>query len=185
VLRYTFFRTKWGYFGLAGTEEALCRTSLPVAERRQAEHRLLEALSLSNDNLRQEKDLQKHLQDRIVAYYEGEPVDFRADPAVSLNGASPFTLQVLRACRKISFGQTRTYRELAEQVGRPGAARAVGSVMAGNPVPLIIPCHRVLRTDGGFGGFSAPGGIATKQKMLRHEQAVRTPAPIPTFRRLP
>ena len=113
------------------------------------------------------------LQERIVAYYEGEPVDFSADPAVSLNGAGPFVHKVLQACRMIAFGQTKTYSDLARQVGSPNAARAVGSVMAGNPVPLIIPCHRVLRTDGGLGGFSAPGGTATKQKMLHHEQAAR------------
>jgi len=88
--------------------------------------------------------------------------------------------QVLQACRNISFGQTRTYSDLAKQVGSPNAARAVGGVMAHNPIPLIIPCHRVLRTDGGLGGFSAPGGIAIKQKMLHHEQSAR-----PAIRKTP
>jgi len=57
------------------------------------------------------------------------------------------------------------------RIGHPGAARAVGSALARNPIPLIIPCHRVLRTDGHLGGFSAPGGITTKQNLLRHEQS--------------
>lgn len=109
-----------------------------------------------------------------MAYYEGEPVDFSRDPAVDLNGSHPFARRVLQACRKIAFGRTTTYSDLARQVGSPRAARAVGSVMAGNPIPLIIPCHRVLRTDSGLGGFSAPGGTAIKQKMLRHEQAGST-----------
>jgi len=174
MLQYAVFRTKWGYFGLVGTEQAIRRTFLPVPQSDKAQHDLLRTLESAGDNLRLNKDLHKHLQERIAAYYEGEPVDFRTDPAVSLNGAGPFALQVLRACRKISFGETKTYSDLARQVGRPNASRAVGSVMAGNPIPLIIPCHRVLRTDGGLGGFSAPGGIASKQKMLHHEQAIRS-----------
>jgi methylated-DNA-[protein]-cysteine S-methyltransferase len=170
MLYYTIFRTKWGYFGLAGTEEAICRTFLPVAQPHQARQGLLRTLKSAGDNLRQDKDFQKDLQERIMAYYEGEPADFRVEPAVSLNGAGPFARQVLIACRRIASGRTTTYSDLARQVGSPHAARAVGSVMAGNLVPLIIPCHRVLRTDGGLGGFSAPGGIAVKQRMLRHEQ---------------
>jgi len=173
MLQYTIFRTRWGYFGLAGTEQALWRTFLPVPGREQARQGLLQGIPSTDANIRMGKDFQKDLQERIVAYYEGEPVDFRAEPAVQLNGASTFTHQVLRACRNISFGNTKTYSDLARQVGSPGAARAVGSVMAGNPLPLIIPCHRVLRTDGGLGGFSAPGGTAIKHKMLQHEQSAR------------
>ncbi len=171
MLQYAIFRTKWGYFGLAATEQALCRTFLPVPDRQRAEQGLLRDLLPTNDNPRLDKDLQRNLQERIIAYYEGEPVDFRVEPAVSLNGAGPFVQKVLHACREIGFGRTMTYGGLAKQVGSPDAARAVGSALASNPIPLIIPCHRVLRTDGGLGGFSAPGGIDTKQKMLRHEQS--------------
>ena len=173
MLQYAIFRTKWGYFGLAGTEQALCRTFLPVPQRQEAEQGLLRGLRSANDNLRSDKDFQRNLQARIIAYYEGEPQDFRLDPTVSLSKAGPFARKVLQACREIAFGQTTTYSGLAAKVGRPNAARAVGSVMASNPIPLIIPCHRVLRTDGGLGGFSALGGIAVKQRMLDHEQARR------------
>ncbi len=173
MLRYTIFRTKWGYFGFAGTEQAIFRTFLPTPEHEQAERGLRKSFQSEGDNLSLHKDFQQDLQERIIAYYEGEPVDFSTDPAVGLNGSGLFAHKVLQVCRKISFGQTVTYGELAKRVGSPNAARAVGSVMAGNPIPLIIPCHRVLRTDGGLGGFSAPGGTATKQRMLHHEQAVR------------
>ena len=169
---YAVFLTKWGYFGLAGTEKGICRTFLPVPKLRRAEQGVLAGLNQTGANLRLEKDFQRNLQERIAAYYEGQPVDFSVEPAVDLDGAGPFRQAVLQACRRITFGRTMTYGDLAQQVGRPGAARAVGSVMAGNPIPLIIPCHRVLRTDGGLGGFSAPGAIATKQKMLRHEQSL-------------
>ena len=172
MLHYTIFRTKWGYFGLAGTEGAVSRTFLPAPERQDAERGLLKSLQPAGDNLCLDKDFQQDLQERIVSYYEGERVDFSLEPAVSLNGSGRFVHKVLQACRKIAFGQTKTYSDLARQVGSPNAARAVGSVMAGNPIPLIIPCHRVLRTDGGLGGFSAPGGTATKQKMLHHEQSL-------------
>jgi methylated-DNA-[protein]-cysteine S-methyltransferase len=173
MLNYTVFKTKWGYFGLAGTGEAVSRTYLPVPERQEAEQGLLRSLKSAGENIRLDKGFRQDVQERIIAYYEGEPVDFSVDPTLSLNGAGPFVRQVLLACRKISFGLTTTYSDIARQIGRPNAARAVGGVMAGNPIPLIIPCHRVLRTDGGLGGFSAPGGTAIKQEMLRHEQASR------------
>lgn len=171
TLCYTVFRTKWGYFGLAGTEQAICRTFLPGLQRQQVEQKLLQACRPADANFWWDKGFQRALQERIAAYYEGEPVDFSADPAISLNGSGAFARKVLQACRKITFGRAMTYNDLARQAGSPRAARAVGSVMAGNPIPLIIPCHRVLRTDGGLGGFSAPGGIAIKQKMLHHEQS--------------
>jgi methylated-DNA-[protein]-cysteine S-methyltransferase len=174
MLCYAVFRTKWGYFGLAGTEDAICRTFLPGLQRRCVEEKLLASLHSSSDNFRWDKDFQRDLQERIMAYYEGDPVDFSTEPAVSLNGSLPFARKVLQACRTVVFGRTTTYSDLARQVGSPRAARAVGSVMAGNPIPLIIPCHRVLRTDGGLGGFSAPGGTAIKQKMLHHERSVRS-----------
>jgi methylated-DNA-[protein]-cysteine S-methyltransferase len=110
------------------------------------------------------------LQERICAYFEGENVDFSTNPAVSLPSIGPFGRQVLEACRRIEFGRTMTYAGLAGQLGRPHAARAVGNALAANPVPLIVPCHRVLRTDGHVGGFTAPGGPAVKQRLLTHEQ---------------
>ncbi|MEN6574702.1 MAG: methylated-DNA--[protein]-cysteine S-methyltransferase [Phycisphaerales bacterium] len=171
MLHYAILRTEWGYFGLAGTGDAVGRTCLPVPDRQGAERGLLLGLELTADDLRLDPGFLPNLQERIIAYFEGENVDFSVEPLVLLDHATTFTRKVLNACRAIPFGQTRTYSELAKQVGSPGAARAVGGVMASNPVPLIVPCHRVLRTDGGLGGFSAPGGTATKQKMLEHEHA--------------
>jgi methylated-DNA-[protein]-cysteine S-methyltransferase len=171
VLQYAIIRTKWGYFGLAGTGDALSRTLLPTPDRRKAEQALLLALGPAGEGVRLDPGFLPTLQERITGYYEGENVDFSIDPPILLDHASPFARRVLNACRAIAYGQTRTYSDLAHQVGSPGAARAVGGVMASNPIPLVIPCHRVLRTDGGLGGFSAPGGIAVKQRMLEHEQS--------------
>jgi methylated-DNA-[protein]-cysteine S-methyltransferase len=79
---------------------------------------------------------------------------------------------VCEAARAIPAGATRTYGELAAQLGKPGAARAVGGVMARNPFPIIVPCHRVLAAGGRPGGFSAHGGLHTKMRMLRIEAAI-------------
>jgi methylated-DNA-[protein]-cysteine S-methyltransferase len=171
MLYYAIVKTKWGWFGLAGGD-AVSRTCLPVPERRAAEHQLLAALAPAA-SLRCDRAYLRDLQQRIIAYFEGEPGDFRTDPPVSLAGVGTFARRVLPACRAIPFGQTTTYADLAVRVGHPGAARAVGSALAANPIPLIIPCHRVLRRDGGLGGFSAPGGTATKQRLLDHERILR------------
>jgi len=173
MLYYTVFRTQWGYFGLAGCDDAVWTASLPEADREAAQARLLSGLPRHPEEARFERGLFRPLQQQITGYFAGENVDFSTDPAVCLDGIRPFGRKVLRACRRIAAGQTTTYGTLAARVGSPAAARAVGSVLAANPIPLIIPCHRVLRSDGGLGGFSAPGGTATKQRLLQHERATR------------
>jgi methylated-DNA-[protein]-cysteine S-methyltransferase len=88
---------------------------------------------------------------------------------LDLSGLSPFHRRVLQATRRIPYGRTATYRDLARRVGRPRAARAVGQAMARNPVPLVIPCHRVVAAGGGLGGFS--GGLDLKRRLLALEDA--------------
>src|SRR5207247_4152774 len=72
---------------------------------------------------------------------------------------------VLERLRRMPKGQVRTYRDIAREIGHPGAVRAVGNACAKNPVPLIVPCHRVVRTDGGLGGYSLRGGTALKRRL--------------------
>lgn len=162
VIKYVIFKTKWGYFGLAGTKSALCRTQLPGPEPKKIESRLLENLP----DAQLDETFFKILQERIAAYFEGSCVNFSPDIPVALDGFGGFSHEVLTACRELEFGQRITYSGLAKKVGQPNASRAVGNALAKNPLPLIIPCHRVLRTDGKMGGFSAPGGISFKKKML-------------------
>ncbi|MDQ7842533.1 MAG: type II toxin-antitoxin system prevent-host-death family antitoxin [Armatimonadota bacterium] len=92
---------------------------------------------------------------------------FRGPVDLSLVG--PFQRRVLEQLRRIPRGQIRTYRDIARAIGQPGATRAVGTACARNPVPLIIPCHRVVRSDGGLGGYSLRGGPAFKQQLLARE----------------
>jgi methylated-DNA-[protein]-cysteine S-methyltransferase len=178
MLYYTVFRTQWGFFAFAGVDEAVSRTFLPVADRQGAERGLLWGLGPAAHDVRFSQGYLPDLQEQIVAYFEGQNIDFSIDPPVDLDHASPFGQKILHACRTIPFGSTKTYSDLARQVGCPAAARAVGGVMAANPIPLIVPCHRVLRTDGGLGGFSAPGGTAVKQRLLEHERQLH-PQPAP------
>lgn len=165
VIKYVIFKTKWGYFGLAGTEYALCRTQLPGPKPEKIKSLLLK--NFHNPQL--DKTFFRTLQEQITAYFEGTYINFTLDVPLVLDGFSSFGISVLTTCRAIEFGQKITYGQLAKKSGRPKASRAVGSTLAKNPIPLIIPCHRVIRSDGKMGGFSAPGGVTLKKKMLEFE----------------
>ena len=91
------------------------------------------------------------------------------DLPLDLVGFTPLARQILEACRDIPFGEVRTYRQLAAGVGKPNAARFAGTMMARNPLPLVIPCHRVVGSDRHLHGFGAPGGLATKAWLLAME----------------
>ncbi len=91
------------------------------------------------------------------------------DLPLDLDGFTRLALQLLEACRRLPFGEIRTYRQLAASVGRPSAARFAGNMMARNPLPLVIPCHRVVGSDRRLHGFGAPGGLSTKAWLLALE----------------
>ena len=166
AIRYTIFKTKWGYFGLAGTESGLLRSFLPVAERQKVESELVKNTEIAEWDSR----LFSTVQEQIIAYFEGACVHFSPDTPVVLDGLSRFSRRVLTACKDIGFGETISYAALAKKIGRPDAARAVGAALAKNPLPLVIPCHRIIRSDGKIGGFSAAGGTSLKIKLLKLEQ---------------
>lgn len=109
---------------------------------------------------------------RLQAHLEGRP-DRRgfADLPLDLEGVSPFGRLVYQRARQVGPGATISYAGLARLCERPGAARAVGHALARNPLPLVVPCHRVLAADDGLGGFSAPGGLTTKLRLLTLEGA--------------
>jgi methylated-DNA-[protein]-cysteine S-methyltransferase len=108
---------------------------------------------------------------RITAALEGEPDDF-LDVEIDVAELTPFSRRVVAACRRISWGHTASYGELARRAGSAGAARAVGTVMSSNRTPLVVPCHRVIASGGKIGGFSAPQGIGLKRKLLALESAM-------------
>jgi len=166
-MRYVIFPTAWGFFGMAGDRHGICRTCLPLRDRQIVCRHLLRGLQ----DIEEDPAFLSKVQRQVIAYFEGGKFEFRMDLPLVLDGLSDFARQVLQACRKVGPGRTITYGDLATRVGRPGAARAVGSTLARNPIPLLIPCHRIIRSDGGLGGFSAPGGTTCKQRLLLHELA--------------
>jgi len=112
--------------------------------------------------------------ERLRHHLEGDLQDLR-DVLVDLADADDFARRVYEAARAIPVGQTRTYGEIAKALGQPREAQAVGEALGRNPIPLIIPCHRVVAAGGKPGGFSAHGGRATKSRLLGIEGARRPP----------
>ena len=164
-VKYAVFSTEWGYFGLAGTGSGLLRTHLPGPEPQTVKSRLLKGLGPAE----YKKTYLMSVQEMITAYFAGTYVNFDSDIAVALDGLSLFSQRILTVCRNVTYGETISYGQLAKKAGQPKAVRAVGAALAKNPLPLIIPCHRVIYSDGRTGGFSAAGGKRMKEKLLRHE----------------
>lgn len=106
--------------------------------------------------------------DCMVASLRGEADDL-VDVPLDLDALPPFQRKVLEVVRMIPAGETLSYGEVAAAVGSLGAARAVGQALGRNPFPIVIPCHRVLAAGGRIGGFTAPGGLSVKAKMLAAE----------------
>ncbi len=108
--------------------------------------------------------------DGICALLSGEPADLSQIP-LDHSLVDGLQAEVLSEIRRLAPGELTTYGEIARALGRPNDARAVGAALGRNPWPIVVPCHRVLAADGSLHGFSAPGGIATKRKMLEIERA--------------
>jgi len=108
--------------------------------------------------------------DALRRYFRGEPTRFE-DIDVDLSGATSFQRRVYEATRAIPWGKVATYGQIAKAIGKPNAQRAVGQALGQNPVAIVIPCHRVVASGGGLGGFG--GGLAWKRKLLRLEGALR------------
>jgi O-6-methylguanine DNA methyltransferase len=112
------------------------------------------------------------LETKVKNYFDGKRVSFNGI-SVSMNNRTHFERNLYKKLRNVMFGKTVSYSQLAAEAGRPGAARAVGRAMSKNRVPLLIPCHRVIKADGSPGNFSADGGAALKIKMLALEDAAK------------
>ena len=159
--KYSIFETNWGYFGLFGTDKTLLRTSLPEISISLAKKVLL--ANFDEDNIKE--GAFPTTQKLITDYYKGSYTDF-SNVSVNLDRLTPFARDILTACRKITYNQIISYGQLAKLARHQNAGRAAGTALARNPIPLIIPCHRIIRSNGQIGQFSATGGQKTKQKML-------------------
>jgi methylated-DNA-[protein]-cysteine S-methyltransferase len=173
--RYAVFDTQAGFCGIAWSASGVVRFQLPDQSASAAERNILRRLPSA------EAGTPPAAVVAVIAaaqrYFAGEKIDF-SEVAVDLDGQDDFFKRIYAATREVDWGNTTTYGTLAKELGvGPEAARDVGQAMAHNPVPLIIPCHRVLAAGGKVGGFSAPGGSASKVKMLALEGNDPTPPP--------
>ncbi len=162
AIAYTTFQSPLGCILLASTDRGLCSVKLgdkagPLVKGLAAE--------FSEADLRQDRHVLKDARHRVLRFLSGDatlgrlPLDIRG---------TVFQQRVWAALQRIPRGETRTYKDIAAAIGAPKAVRAVGSACGANPVALVIPCHRALRTDGGLGGYA--WGIGRKQKLLRIER---------------
>ena len=163
------FHTPLGWFGIGWVPEGLCRLVLPEPDEATARRRLAGYADAEPCGWVAE------LVSEIERYARGEVADFTRFPVV-FTGAAEFDKAIWMATRGLSYAEVTTYGELATRAGHSGQARPVGAALGRNPVPLVVPCHRVLAAGGRLGGFSAPGGAGAKARLLLHEQADTAPA---------
>jgi methylated-DNA-[protein]-cysteine S-methyltransferase len=167
------FATNLGWIGLAMRQQSLVRLVFGYADAQAAIDGL--TLALGGEQTADQSDPDspwlESLRSRLLEFAEGQADDF-LDVAICSETWTPFQQLVLTRCRQIPYGETRTYAELAALAGKPGAARAIGRAMATNPVPLVIPCHRVVGSAGDLRGFSAVGGLDAKRRLLELEHDV-------------
>jgi methylated-DNA-[protein]-cysteine S-methyltransferase len=164
---YLIFETASGFCGIAWNTIGITRFQLPARSAEATERNLLRRLPAAEPGTPPPEVVEAV--SAVKRYFDGEKTDFSGFQ-LDLNEQDGFFRQIYDAARRLGWGYTTTYGALAKELGvGPEAARDVGQAMAKNPVPLIIPCHRVLAAGGKIGGFSAPGGSAAKRRMLQLE----------------
>ncbi len=161
---YDLLSTPLGWVGVLASSQGLRRVTVPRTTNQEA----LDDLDPAVEGAERREGAFENLRHRLERHLLGQEVSF--PDALDVEGAPPFFRAVWDACRAIPRGETRSYAWLAAAAGRPGAARAAGQAMAKNPFAILIPCHRVVRSDGGIGGYG--GGVAVKAALLRAEGAV-------------
>ena len=161
-LKCGLMETALGWVGVVGGAKGITRTVLPRASAQEA----LEALheGLRADLVRDDVAFAEVL-DAFRRFCTGEPQEL--DFPLDLSEGTPFQQRVWNAVRAIPYGKTASYQDIAWEVGCPKGPRAVGQAMGRNPVPLIVPCHRVVQSGGGLGGFG--GGLPLKRRLLEME----------------
>jgi methylated-DNA-[protein]-cysteine S-methyltransferase len=165
---YTALSTSLGWIGVLGSDSGIRQLALPQPSASLA----VERLKVPAGGAETQTSSFEELRLALEAYFAGEPTTFQQP--LDLDGTAPFFQRAWEACRSIPRGETRTYAWLAREAGSPAAVRAAGQAMARNPVPIIIPCHRVVGSDGSLCGYG--GGLALKRRLLDLEQGERSVA---------
>ena len=162
ALKYYIHQLPSGWIGLVAGEKGLRRATLKPTPQE-----VMEDLGTDAEEADHDSEHFSEVVDCLIRYSDGDPSALD-DLELDLEGAPPFFRAAWDACRRIPPGETRSYRWLAAEAGNPLALRAAGQAMARNRFSLIIPCHRVIASDGGLGGYGG-GGLGVKAKLLQME----------------
>ena len=162
-LKYIIFESKMGWVGILASWKGLLSIALPQPSAEETGLQLGEQVNQAIWS----PELFADLVLRLQAYFSGRQVSFPDE--LDLSAATPFQREVWAATRLIPYGETRSYRWVAEQTKRPKAMRAVGQALGKNPLPIVVPCHRVITSGGKLGGFR--GGLTMKEHLLRQESS--------------
>jgi methylated-DNA-[protein]-cysteine S-methyltransferase len=173
---YCLFDTAIGACGIAWSERGVTRLQLPETDRTATEKRV-RARSPGATPAEPPAAVAEAVAG-LQRYLSGEKADFSA-VVLDLARASSFDRKIYEAARTIRWGETASYGELAAKAGVPGEAREAGQSLSRNPVAIIVPCHRVLKSGGKPGGFSAYGGVLTKERLLALENVELRPPLLP------
>jgi methylated-DNA-[protein]-cysteine S-methyltransferase len=163
-MQYCIFDTDLGPMAVGWTDAGISRVLLSGDDAAAMRERLERAGGV------EDAEGQAELVARIVAYAAGANDNF-ADVALDLSGVPGTNRRIYEHIRELAWGETTTYGAIARWLGDVALSRAVGAAMGANPIPLIVPCHRVLAADGRTGGFSSPRGVQAKMEMLALEKA--------------
>lgn len=160
-LKFAVFKTDFGWMGILGSAAGLLELTLPQTSSQAARAQLGDKINLATNSPRFYEDLIG----RLRGYFKGNREIF--PDKLDLLEATDFQCRVWQAARAIPYGETRSYSWVAAKIGKPYAVRAVGQALGKNPLPIVIPCHRVLGNDGKLCGFR--GGLQMKQYLLKLE----------------
>ncbi len=160
---FVVFQTKLGWMGLVGNERGMERIYLPEPSREDLVERITREFPHGQEGDHELAAAKKE----ILEYFDGYRKKF--EMPLDFSCATPFQQKVYETMLAIPFGRVQTYRWLAEKIGNPKGLRAVGSANGKNRWPLVVPCHRIVGSDGRLTGFSAPGGLELKAELLRLE----------------
>ncbi|MEK7396656.1 MAG: MGMT family protein [Candidatus Poribacteria bacterium] len=196
AVKFTIFETEMGWIGIAGTKKGIRRAILPQPDKESAymdiinledydkEWRMYEFARLFPEDAQYAKILEKvkslkikqpdwmaKIKEALINYFKGQKIDFPF--LLDLSGWTDFQRSVWEVTKSIPYGELRSYGWVAQQIGNPKSARAVGQAVGANPIPIIIPCHRVVASDGSLHGFT--GGLHLKEKLIALERESAIP----------
>jgi len=167
-LAISVFQTQMGWLAIAGKDGVLTSVKIGHPSEDLALRAFVVEEGLSDAHIEIE-DWSRDLREALTRFADGEPISFGHVPIAWPKPLTRFRKRVISETRRISWGNTLTYGEVARRAGSPAAARAVGTAMSSNRFPFVVPCHRVVGSGGGLGGFTAPGGVGLKERLLMLE----------------